>query len=352
MTTFEAIRLVAARELKVKLRDKAFLYSTAFFLVIVIASIVLPAFIDGGPSKVAVVGDTAIAQLTDAQLEVRAVPDAATAEQLVRDGDVEAAILPGPEVVALEEPPSEVVQALSTAPPVRLLEPAGIDPFLKFIVPSALAMLFFITSFTYGLQIAQSVVEEKQTRIVEILVSSVPVRALLAGKVAAITLLAFGQIALLALVAFVGMTVTDVDTSVINAVGPAIAWFLPFFVLGFIMLATLWAGVGALAARQEDLTSTSSPVQMAVLIPFFAVLFLQDNEAAQKVMSFIPFSSPIAMPIRLFNGDAAAWEPIVALLILAVTAVVLLAIGTRIYQGSLMRTSVRTSFAAAWRAAS
>jgi ABC-2 type transport system permease protein len=352
VTTFEATRLVAGREIHVKIRDKAFLYSTAFLLLIVIASIVLPAMLDGGPDKVAVVGGTATAQLTSAGLEVQAVPDAATAEQLVRDGDVEAAILPGPEVVALEEPPTDVVQALSAAPPVRLLEATDIDPFLTFIVPTALAMLFFLTSFTYGLQISQSVVEEKQTRIVEILVASVPVRALLAGKVAAMTLLAFGQIALLALVALVGMTVTDVDTSVVSSIGPAIGWFLVFFVFGFVMLATLWAGAGSLAARQEDLGSTSMPMQMFVLIPFFAVLFLQDNPVAQTVLSYVPFSSPIAMPIRLFKEDAAAWEPVVALLILAVTALALLAVGARVYQGSLMRTKGKTSFATAWGSAS
>ncbi|BAL92204.1 hypothetical protein AMIS_69840 [Actinoplanes missouriensis 431] len=349
MTTFEATRLVAGRELRTKLRDKAFLYSTAFFLVVVLASIILPTMISGGPTKVAVAEPAATAPLRQAEFEVVEVPDTAAAEKLLRDGEVEAAVVPGPEVLAMDDPPNDVVSALSVAPPVRLLDPGDIDPFLMVLIPTILAMLFFLTSYTYGLQIAQSVIEEKQTRIVEILVSSVPVRALLAGKVAAMTLLAFGQIALLAVVAFVGMSVTDVDTGVVDALGPTLAWFLPFFVLGFLMLATVWAGVGALASRQEEITSTSSPVQMAVLIPFFAVLFLQDNASAQQILSYIPFSSPIAMPIRLFKGDAAAWEPLVSLLILAVTALLLLAAGSRIYQGSLMRTRQKTTIATAWK---
>jgi ABC-2 type transport system permease protein len=350
VTTFQATRLVAARELRTKLRDKAFLYSTAFFLVIVIASIVVPSMIDGGATKVAVTGDATVATaLSQSGFEVVDAADPAAAERLLRDGEVDAAVLPGPQVLGLSEAPDDVVQALSVAPQVRLLEPSEIDPFLMFLIPSALAMLFFLTSYTYGLQIAQSVIEEKQTRIVEILVSSVPVRALLAGKVFAMTLLAFGQIALIALVAFVGMQVTDVDSSVLGSVGPAIGWFLPFFVLGFLMLATIWAGVGALASRQEEITTTSTPAQMAVLIPFFAVLFLQDNAEAQRLLSYVPFSSPIAMPIRMFNGDAAGWEPVVSLLILAVTTAVLLMVGARIYQNSLMRTRQKTSFRAAWK---
>ena len=350
MTTVAAARLVAAREIKVKLRDKTFLFSTAFFLLIAVASTVLPALLGGGPSSVAVTGGSAsTTALQQAGLEVRTVASDADAERLVRDGDVDAAVVAGPRVLALDETPSEVVDALSTAPPVQLLDPAPGNPFVQFIVPFALAFIFFITSFTFGLLIAQSVTEEKQTRIVEILVASVPVRALLAGKVAAMTLLAFGQIALITLVAFVGMRLADVETGVVNLIGPAIGWFLPFFVLGFIMLAALWAGVGALAARQEDLAGTSSPLQMAVMLPFFATIFLSDNAAAMKVLSYIPLSAPVAMPIRLFNDEAAAWEPVVSLVLLALTAVALLAVGARLYEGSLLRTNGRTSFGTAWR---
>lgn len=347
MTTFEAAKLVAAREIRVKLRDKAFLFSTVFFLVIVVASIMLPSLLNGGPTKVAVVDTASVSVLEQADLEVRVVADTAAAEQLVRDGDVDAGVLPGPVVIAKDDAPSDLVRALSVQPQVRLLEPTVVDEFLQVIVPIAFAMLFFFTSFTFGMQIAQSVVEEKQTRIVEILVSSVPIRALLAGKVFALTLLAFAQVALLALVAAVGMSAAGTAPGLVSAVLPAVGWFVPFFVLGFVMLASLWAGVGALASRQEELGSTSVPVQMLVLIPFFLAISVAHDSATMKVLSYIPFSSPIAMPIRLFDDNTAPWEPVVALLLLAATAVVLLGVGARVYSGSLLRTQVRTSFLAA-----
>ena len=353
MTAFAAAKLVAARELKVKLRDKTFLFSTVFFLVIAVGSVVLPALLDGGPTSVAVAANSpATAPLRQAGLEVRTVPSDAAAEQLVRDGDVDAAVVAGPRVLAMDDAPSDVVNALSTAPPVQLLDASATNPFVQFIVPFALAFVFFITSFTFGLLIAQSVTEEKQTRIVEILVSSVPVRALLTGKVAAMTLLAFAQIALIVLVAFAGMQIAGADAGLVRLIGPAIGWFLPFFVLGFVMLATLWAGVGALAARQEDLAGSSSPLQMAVMLPFFAVIFLSDNAAAMRVLSYIPLSSPVAMPIRLFNEEAAAWEPFVSLVILALTALLFLGVGARLYEGSLLRTNGRTTLATAWRSRS
>jgi ABC-2 type transport system permease protein len=349
VTTLQAAQLVFGREIRAKLRDKAFIFSTVSFLVVLIASIAIPAMLNSGPTKVAVVDSTYAAPLRAVQLEVQEITDPAEAEQLLRDGEVEAVVLPGPKVVAMDDAPSEVLNALSTVPPVELLEPPAFDEFISMFVPLALAMLCYITSLLFGLQIAQSVVEEKQTRIVEILVATIPAKALLAGKIAAMTLLAFAQIALLSVIALIGTTVADLDAGAISALRPALGWFLPFFILGFVMLATLWAAVGALAARQEDLGSTTGTVQMAVLIPFFAVLFLRDNDTALTALSYFPLSSPMAMPIRIFEGTAAAWEPFMALGVLALSAAGMLAIGARIYHGSLLRTNGKTSFATAWR---
>ncbi|GAA2862114.1 hypothetical protein Acy02nite_54130 [Actinoplanes cyaneus] len=351
MTTFQAAQLVAAREIRTKLRDKAFLFGTVFFLVIMAASFLLPSMLNSGATKVAVTDSSTVSVLQAEGLEVRTVADTATAEQLVRDGDVDAAVLPGPEVIAKDDAPDEVVEALSTEPPVRLLEPSDVAPVLKVLVPIAFAMLFFFTSFSFGMQIAQSVVEEKQTRIVEILVASVPVRALLAGKVFALSVLAFAQVALLALVAVVGMSATDAAPGLVSAVLPAVGWFVPFFVLGFVMLAALWAGVGALASRQEELASTTVPVQMLVLIPFFLAISVPHDGMLMRILSYVPFSAPIAMPIRLFDGGVAAWEPVVSLILLAATAVALLVVGARVYTGSLLRTQVRTSLMAALKKA-
>ena len=196
--TTAAIRLVAGRELRVKLRDKTFLFSTLLFVLIAVGSTVLPTMFSGGASSVAVASDDALAgKLRDAGLDVRVAADP---ERLVRDGDVDAAVVPGPQVLAMQEAPDDVVEALSTAPEIRLLDPDAVDPVVAFLVPFLFAMVFFLTSLTFGLQIAQSVTEEKQTRMVEILVAAVPVRALLAGKVIAGGILAMAQVALIAFV--------------------------------------------------------------------------------------------------------------------------------------------------------
>ncbi|MCO1598527.1 ABC transporter permease [Micromonospora sp. RHAY321] len=347
MNTYQATRLVAAREIRVKLRDKTFLFGTLFFLLIAAAGTILPPLLSGGPESVAVTQDAA-GPLRAAGLDVHVVPDDRAAEQAVRDGDVDAAVVAGPTVLAMDEAPDDVVRALSSAPPLRLLDPDAVDPVVAFLVPFVFAFVFFITSQTFGLQIAQSVTEEKQTRIVEILVAAIPVRALLAGKVIAGGILALGQIALIAVVAVVGMQIGD-SGDLLTLLAPAIGWFVPFFLLGFVLLAAMWAAAGALVNRQEDIAGVSTPVQLAVMLPFFAVIFLNDNATAMRVLSYLPISSPTAMPLRLFTGDAAGWEPIVSLAILLVGAGAFVVAGARIYEGSLLRTNGRTSLRAAWR---
>ena len=350
MNTLTAARLVAAREIKVKLRDKTFVFSTLFFLFFAVAATVVPGLLSGRTTTVATADRTVAATLAqDKGFKVLKVADDTAAEQAVRDGDAAAAVVAGPEVLAMRETPSGLVQALSTSPPTRLLDPNAVNPAAAFLVPYAIAFIFFLTSLLFGMQIAQSVTEEKETRIVEILVASVPVRALLAGKVAAMTLLSFCQVTLLGIVALIGARLAGVDAGLLHLLEPAVGWFLPFYALGFVMLAMLWAAVGALAARQQDLQGTSMPVQIAVMVPFILVLALRGDTAAIKFMAYFPLSAPIAMPVRVFGGHAAWWEPFVALLILAVTAAVTLLLGSRLYEGSLLRTNGRTSWATAWK---
>ncbi|WP_434743648.1 ABC transporter permease [Micromonospora sp. SH-82] len=352
MNTRQAALLVAAREIQIKIRDRAFLISTALFLLIAAAATILPGILSGDdePTTVAVssASGNVVAPLTEAGHEVRTVADDAAAEQAVRDGDVGAAVVAGPTVLALDDTPDDVVRALSTAPPVQLLDPDAINPVAAFLVPFIFAFVFFLTSQAFGMPIAQSITEEKQTRIVEILVAAVPVRALLAGKVIAGCVLALGQIVLLSLVTVVGLQFSG-NTELLSLIAPAIGWFLPFFLFGFLLLAAMWAVAGAVVARQEDIASSSMPVQMALMVPFFAVVFLNDNPTILKILSYVPFSAPMAMPLRAFTGDAAAWEPIVSLALLAVAAVAFVLAGARIYEGSLLRTNGRVGLATAWR---
>lgn len=361
VSNWEATTLVAGREISTRLRDRAFIFSAIFLLLVVLAAIVLPVVFQGGKTTVAVVADSGWTAANVPGTEVQQVADAAAAEALVRSGDVDAALVTDPsaplgvKIVALEEAPSELVAQLSVASPVQLLEPPDLSPALAFLIPFALAMVFFMTSLTFGLSIAQSVVQEKETRVVEILVAAIPVRALLAGKVLGATALAFGQILLVVIVAMVGLTAVGSDLlsgEVLGQLMVAIGWFVPFFLIGFLMLAGLWAVSGALVTRLEDLGSASLPMQMLVMVPAFAVMYGSGNASLLAVLSYVPFSAPIAMPVRVFKGEViAAWEPLLSLGLVALTGYWLVRLAAALYSASVLRTNRKNSFVRAWRAA-
>jgi ABC-2 type transport system permease protein len=349
--------LVAEREVRMRLRSKVFLFSSGILLLMVLAGVILPPLLGGNtsPPKVAAVGSAvAVAERTGA-LDVTVAASVAEAEKLVRSEKVEAALVPSASgsplevsVIALDEAPSSIVSLFSVAPSVDLLDPSDQNPGLVYLVAIAFGLIFFVSALTFGSIIAQSVVEEKQTRIVEILMATVPVRVLLAGKIIGNSLLAFGQIVLVSAVAAIGMLATGQDLLLAD-IGPSIIWFVVFFLFGFVLLAALFAATGAMVSRQEDISSTTTPVTMLVMIPYFLIIFFYDNPLVLTIMSYVPFSAPVGMPMRVFLGDAMWWEPLVSLVVLVLSTLAVIALGARIYSNSLLRTGARVSLKDALR---
>ncbi|MQA11362.1 MAG: ABC transporter permease [Pseudonocardiaceae bacterium] len=349
-----ATRLVAEREMKSFLRMKGFWIGFVVILAGLFAITILPTVFGGGQTSVAAVGTGTSQALDGTDLEVRQTPDVPAAKQLVRADEVDAAVVPdttgqsatGVRVIALTDPPTDVVAALNTAPPVDLLEPAEISQSTRYLVIMVFALVFLMFGMG-GMAIAQSTVTEKQTRVVEILVSTIPVRALLAGKIVGHSLLSIGQIAVFALAAPIALRLGG-HSELLAVVAPALGWFVPFLCLGFVLLASMWAVAGALVSRQEDLGSSMGVVMMLIMGPYFGVMFFNDNPAVLTVLSYVPFSSAIAMPVRMFADEAPAWEAFAALGLLAVTVVVVVLLASRLYSGSLLRTGGKVALSKAW----
>ena len=355
----ESVTLVAGREVMQKLRSKAFVISTIILMLVVLASIVIGGLVsrNQGDTPVAAVGVVAEQLEGLPGIEVTEVPTRAEAEDLVREGEVDGAAVPlenpadgGPamEVIGLEEAPGILIQALSIAPEVTLLDEPSVDGFLAYFVALGFGIVFFISAVTFGGTIAQSVVEEKQTRVVEILLSSISSRALLAGKVVGNSILAFGQIIAIAVLAGIGLMVIGQDI-LISDLGPSVVWFLGFFAIGFVLLAAMYAASASLVSRMEDVGAVLTPVTYLVMIPYFLVIFFNNNELVLGITSYVPFSAPVGMPMRIFLETAQWWEPLVSLAILVVTTVIVVALGARIYQNSLLRTGSRVKLGEALR---
>ncbi|MEY7972376.1 ABC transporter permease [Saccharomonospora xinjiangensis] len=350
----QATRLVAEREIKSFVRLKGFWIGLGVVIVGLFAMSVLPSVLGGQPS-VAVVGAAEIRPVLE-QLDVEIVEaqDVAAAKELVRSEEVDAAVVPdakgesatGVRVVALSDPPAEIVAGLGVVPPVDLLETSEVSSGEQSIVVLVLAVLFVMFGMG-GVAIAQSTVTEKQTRIVEILVATVPVRALLAGKIVGHTLLTLAQVVVVALAAPLALRAGG-HGELLTVVLPALGWFVPFMILGFLLLAAMWAVAGSLVSRQEDLGATMGLAMMLVMGPYFAVLFFSDNTAVMTVLSFVPFSAAVAMPVRMFTGDAQVWEALASLGLLAVTAALVVVLGARLYSGALLQTRGKVAWSKAW----
>jgi ABC-2 type transport system permease protein len=356
-TVANGIWLVAEREIGSKLRSKAFLISTGILLLLALAGIVIGGFASKNAATetmpVAATSQTAAAVSALPNMTVTEVSDQAEAEQLVREEKVDAAVLPGSgasdfTVIALKDAPSELVSALSVAPEVQILEPSSTTWILRYFIAIGFGLVFMMAAATFGGTIAQSVVEEKQTRVVEVLLSAIPARTLLAGKVVGNTILAMGQILALAAIATIGLIVTG-QRDVLSMLGAPIIWFAVFFLFGFILLAALFAAAASMVSRQEDIGSTTTPITMLVMAPYVLVIIFNDNPLVLTIMSYVPFSAPVGMPMRLFVGEAQWWEPLLSLAILLASCVAAIAVGAKIYENSLLKMGSRVKLGEALR---
>lgn len=353
----QSVWLVAQREVASKLRSKAFVISTLILLALALGGVIWGGLSAAHPSKtpVAVTSETAsvVSGMADLTVTEAASPEAAIA--LVKAEKADAAIVPDPaspthvKVVARDAVPQMLVAQLSVSPAVELLDTSTQDALLRYFVAIGFGVVFLMSASMFGSTIAQSVVEEKQTRVVEILISAIPVRALMAGKVIGNTILAMAQIVALVAIASIGLSVSG-QSAVLSGLGGPMAWFAVFFLFGFILLAALFAGAAAMVSRQEDIGSTTMPLTMLILAPYILVILFNDNPVVLAVMSYVPFSAPVGMPLRLYLGSAQWWEPLVSLAILVATCVAAVLVGSKIYRNSLLRMGARVKLGEALKA--
>lgn len=377
---------VARREVVTKLTDRAFLLGTLGLIAILAAILGLQAFMATRASEYAVVTSSSAAHVMAEQVRTVAegeddmttvvltrADDDASATAQVRAGEADAWLhegddgwvltgdsdvpdgLTGAATTAIRDASLETnaaeagttVEALTRGSDVSttILEGDVDRAAVAETVGFALALLFYLASFTFGLALANSVVEEKASRIVEIITTKISVRELLAGKVMGNLVLAFAQMAVFVGVGLVGLAFTDYDRF-LPAVSGAVGWFTAFFVVGFGLLACLWAVAGALASRTEDVQSTSTPLTVLTLAVFFSGMLATGT--VKTVLSFVPPFSAVLMPVRVLEGSAPWWQALLALAVLVVAAALVVLAAARLYQRSLLQTQGRLSLRQAW----
>jgi ABC-2 type transport system permease protein len=396
LTSWGAIRLVASREIMTRLRSKSFVWLTVILVgAVVLGGFVLNAASSSGPTaeRVGVTPQTAaLAESIEAtgstlgtEVETVDVADDATGEGQVRDGDLDAVVTgtaDSPTVVVDTElspgltavfttlaqqtalsdavadlggDPAQVAGDIATAEPtVRTIgEPSEFDP-TRYVTGLVTGILLFMAIMISGQLIAQGVVEEKTSRVVELLLSTVRPWQLMAGKVLGIGLVGLGQVALVVL-AGVGtaLGLGLVDTSTID-LGTAAVWALVWFVVGFVSYALLMAGLGALVSRQEDVGAVTTPVTFLMIVPYIVGVsvapWAPDNPLVVW-LSYVPLCSPLLMPVRIALGSAETWEALLALGLSLAVIPVLVWLAAKIYSNAVLRTGARVKLKDALRTA-
>lgn len=200
------------------------------------------------------------------------------------------------------------------------------------------AILFYLAAVVFGMGIAQSILEEKSHRVVEIIAAAVPVRQVLTGKLAANIGLALGQLVLYLAAGLLAMNLFDVGLEM-GWVLRGSGWFLVFFLVGFSILAALWAVAGAMADRPEDLSATSTPLTTILMVLYFAGLLASGT--VQTVLSWVPLASSVVMPLRLVQGTAGPVEGAASLGLGLLALVLITAWAGRVYRRAVLRTGTR-----------
>lgn len=226
---------------------------------------------------------------------------------------------------------------------------AATEDGVRVVAGLGAGVLICFALVTYGLTLAQGVVEEKSSRVVELLLATVRPWQLLAGKVIGVGVSGLVQLGLL-VGGGLGLAVATgrigVEGSLIGTAG----WTLLWFVLGFGLYATLLAAAGATVSRQEDVPSAIQPALMVMFAPFVLSIYLAGDDPTGPLvewLSLVPLFSPFLIPARVAFGAVPLWQGALAA-VLTTGAIALTArLAGRVYSRSVLRTGGRVGVAQA-----
>lgn len=375
--------LVARREISDRTRAKSFWIASVLLLLAVAAGAVIPALLQGHHSaaRVGIVGSQTAAlaatareagRISGTTVTVVPLPDVVTAMAELRSGKVTAVLVgdPGDEVFikqtsfntgagtlygALSQvgglqklyaqlPPAAAARIArhGIALPVHGLSPPG-RGLASRITGLSVAILIYIIILTYGIRITIGVGEEKTSRVVEVLLTTLRPVQLLAGKVIGMGLLALAQIAAMVVLylalghALGSAQIRGASVSLVLAAG---LWL----VLGYAFYCTAYAAAGSLISRQSDAYNAAIPLQIPLILAYVltnTVVYAPTVNAFYHVLAFIPFTAPIAMPVLVSVGDAPAWQVVVSAAITLAGTVWMARLAATIYSRAILRTGTR-----------
>jgi len=377
MATKRVWAIVARREFVERGRDRGFLISTAITLLVLVGVIVAASVLGGGETRYKLgavpdarrIGELSVeaARLLGVDVQLVTPSDDAAAVTQVRDGRLDAAVIGGgAEIVVRSEPPTELVGivqavsqrmrtedalrdaglsddqiggALGQAPlEIRALEPVDDRGRENAAVAFVGVLALYGQLFAYGYWVAAGVVEEKSSRVVEVLLATVRPSQLLRGKILGIGVLGLLQLLLIGVVSLIAaQTVGSLDfpSGAIATIGVVLVWFI----FGFFFYASLFAVAGSIVPRQEDLQSTMTPLTLLIVGSFLIGLNAIGNPSSTlaTIASLLPPSAPLVMPSRIVLGETGLLGALLSVAITIAATAALVPLATRIYSAAVLR---------------
>jgi len=377
--------LVARREVRMRLRSRVFVGGTIVMAVFVVVGIVAASLLAGRttPVRVGFSGGsqaledsfTATAAALGAKVTVSDIADVTAGTAQVTAGTLDVLVTgsaSAPTVVVKAAIPSNVESALSLAAEAARLSDAGLSPAaiasamalvpVQLLQPPnpkntenvfaslALGILLWIALGQYGNLVAQGVVEEKATRIMEILLATIRPSRLLAGKVIGIGLVGLLQLTIVGAAALVAVQVTNV--AAIPALGvTSILGDILWFLLGFLFYATAYAAVASLVSRQEEVQSAVAPISILQIAGYLLMYATLANPTSPLVIvcSMLPPFAPILMAVRMAASDVPFWQVGLAVALIVASIGGLTWLAGRMYSNAALHLGTRVRFMAAFR---
>jgi ABC-2 type transport system permease protein len=233
-----------------------------------------------------------------------------------------------------------------------------------------IALLLYMMIVLYGQTVLRGVMEEKTTRVAEVVVSSVSTDTLLAGKIFGIGLVAVTQVlawvALSIALMFYGAPLLEkklgagamaagsggggTASAMANALPslsmPTLMALLAFFVLGFIFYSSLFAAIGAMVNSQEDVQQASMPVMLLLIssVIFMTPIMTNPGSGLARTMSLLPFSAPILMPLRMTLIPVPWYEVAFSIAGVALACLAAIWVSARIYRVGLLMYGKKPSY--------
>ncbi len=386
MKARDAIPLVLIREIRSRIVSAPFLISLATTVLMIFGLFGVIRVLDSeDPVRIGLVGlqpdgaadaVIALADLEGTEVEFEELADREEAETAVTDGDLDAAVIDGstvlmeraePRIVTLLTPaygqarlvlalteaglgPEEAATTLNEATELAVVElEADPDADRREGMAFATVILLFVAVQLSGAYILFGVFEEKSSKVVELVLSSISARDLLAGKILGVGALGLLQVIVLASSAVAASALFGspvLSTITPSLLGTSVIWFL----LGYLLYGATFAAGASLAPRQEDAQSTLAPVSIVMLLSYVAATFTASSpdSTAARVLGWIPFVSPFAMPGRIATGEALWWEVVGAMILTALTTALVIRGAARIYVRSVIHTDRTLTWREAW----